>query len=293
MPTTVSRWIRARFAVVPDVSSASIDPDPTVIFKSHRADVVVSTWMGARLYVYLIDKSPKLRDIKSLLRDNSRSGIGALFIVDRNLLPEAGSTVHLQDWWEALMLLNDTFIYTHYMQDDELHITQAHFEPVQGKDEFRVWYVPEFCVEKVNVRRKEVRTGNIRGTWHIGDIASPNYKRRVNDQRANQRFHYRTKYTQEIPRDGRFKGASTNGKGDYRQRSNGRTGYLCDEKLEKYYKLLGVEHDSTETEIKQAFRKMALQVHPDVSALPRHEATRRIKELNQAYDYIKQFHNWT
>ncbi|MEL6407888.1 MAG: DnaJ domain-containing protein [Chloroflexota bacterium] len=68
---------------------------------------------------------------------------------------------------------------------------------------------------------------------------------------------------------------------------------MRDDRLEKYYKLLGVQRDSSEKEIKQAFRKMALQVHPDVSALPRHEANARIKELNEAYNYIKDFHDWT
>ncbi|MEO0599607.1 MAG: DnaJ domain-containing protein, partial [Chloroflexota bacterium] len=254
MKNTVARWIRARFAVVPDVSGAYTEPDPSVIFKSHRADVVLSTWMGARLYVYILKKAPRVRDLKNLLRDNSRSGIGALFVVDKALLPKAGKVVHLQDWWEALMLLNDTFIYTYYMQDDELRITQAYFEPTKGRDELRVWYAPEFKIEKVSVRRKEVRTGNIRGTWHIGDIASPTYKRRINDQRASQRFHYSTKYTQEIPREEQGKRAYGNGGA-----RKGRTGYLRDDRLEKYYKLLGVQRDSSEKEIKQAFRKMALQ----------------------------------
>ncbi|MCA9915498.1 MAG: DnaJ domain-containing protein [Anaerolineae bacterium] len=56
--------------------------------------------------------------------------------------------------------------------------------------------------------------------------------------------------------------------------------------------MLGVDRTATEAEIKSAFRQMAMKVHPDVSALPRQEANRRIKELNEAYEYIKGFHGW-
>jgi curved DNA-binding protein CbpA len=35
-----------------------------------------------------------------------------------------------------------------------------------------------------------------------------------------------------------------------------------------------------------------MQVHPDVSALPRTEAERRIKLLNEAYEFIKSYHGW-
>ncbi|MGJ3240766.1 MAG: J domain-containing protein [Anaerolineae bacterium] len=277
MTDIIARWIRATFALVPDVSRASTEPDPSVIFKPNQADIVVSTWMGARLYVYLLDQIPKVRDLKNLLRDNSRSGIGTLFIVDRVLLPDPDAPIKLHDHWDALQSLNDQFIYTYYTENDEVQITQAHFTPINGKDAFRMWYLPEFTIDKVTVRRKDIATGKLKGRWHLGDIASPDYKRHVNDQRANQRFHYQTKYTQDIPNSNPPKG-----------HGNGR-----DMRLEHYYRLIGVGQDASEKEIKTAFRQMALKVHPDVSALPRQEANERIKQLNEAYEYIKAYHGWS
>lgn len=277
MTDATARWIRATFAVVPDVSRASIDPDPSVIYKTHHADVVISTWMGARLYVYLIKKAPKVRELKSILRDNSRSSIGTLFLVDRDLLPIDDSHVKMQDWWDALASLNNDYFYTYFLADNEIHITQAHFTAVSGKDDYRVWYLPEFSVEKVTVRRREITHGNVRGRWHLGDIASPDYKRRMGDERVNQRFHYRTKYTQEIPNS---------------NKDNLNTDALRNIKLKKYYKMIGVNKGASEKEIKTAFRQMAMKVHPDVSALPRQEADKRIKQLNEAYEYIKSYHGW-
>lgn len=273
----VARWVRAHFAVVADVNRATTEPDASVIYNHHQADVVVSTWMGARLYIHLIDQLPKVRDLKAILRTNSRCSIGTLFLVDKSLLPANDAPLKMQDWWEGLTALNETFFYVYSMRDDQLIITQAHFLQTNTRDEVRLWYLPEFNIEKVTVRRRTVPNGTVKGTWHVADIASPNYKRRMNDERAQQRFHYRTKYTQDIPpRNGRHQVANN----------------THDRRLQQYYKLIGVEITATEKEIKTAFRQMALKVHPDVSALPRQEATERIKRLNEAYEYIKDYHGW-
>lgn len=52
-----------------------------------------------------------------------------------------------------------------------------------------------------------------------------------------------------------------------------------------YYEILGVSRTSTETEMKIAFRKAAMQCHPD-----RHpgdkDAEVRFKELNEAYQCL-------
>jgi molecular chaperone DnaJ len=51
-----------------------------------------------------------------------------------------------------------------------------------------------------------------------------------------------------------------------------------------YYELLGVSRTADETEIKQAFRKLARELHPDVSDAPDAEA--RFKEVVEAYEVL-------
>jgi len=51
-----------------------------------------------------------------------------------------------------------------------------------------------------------------------------------------------------------------------------------------YYELLGVPRDADEQQIKKAFRRLARQLHPDVSEEP--EAETRFREVTEAYEVL-------
>ncbi len=52
-----------------------------------------------------------------------------------------------------------------------------------------------------------------------------------------------------------------------------------------YYKIIGVERDATQQDIKHAYRKLARKYHPDVSKAP--DAEVKFKELGEAYEVLK------
>src|ERR1700749_2869188 len=53
-----------------------------------------------------------------------------------------------------------------------------------------------------------------------------------------------------------------------------------------YYEILGVARTAKDTEIKTAFRKLAMQHHPDRNPGDK-DCEHRFKEINQAYDVLK------
>ena len=55
-------------------------------------------------------------------------------------------------------------------------------------------------------------------------------------------------------------------------------------KYKDYYEILGVKRDSTEAEIKSAYRKLARKYHPDVNKTK--EAEEKFKEINEAYEVL-------
>jgi molecular chaperone DnaJ len=55
--------------------------------------------------------------------------------------------------------------------------------------------------------------------------------------------------------------------------------------VSEYYALLGCSRTATETEIKKAYRKLAMEYHPDRNSAP--EAEARFKEITEAYEVLR------
>jgi DnaJ-class molecular chaperone len=55
--------------------------------------------------------------------------------------------------------------------------------------------------------------------------------------------------------------------------------------VSEFYALLGVQRDATEADIKKAYRKLAMEYHPDRNAEPSAEA--RFKEITEAYEVLR------
>src|SRR4249920_1080233 len=51
-----------------------------------------------------------------------------------------------------------------------------------------------------------------------------------------------------------------------------------------YYEILGVRRDAADADIKRAFRKLARELHPDVSEAP--DAEERFREAAEAYEVL-------
>ena len=55
--------------------------------------------------------------------------------------------------------------------------------------------------------------------------------------------------------------------------------------MSEFYALLGVTREATEADIKKAYRKLAMEYHPDRNPAP--EAEARFKEITEAYEVLR------
>lgn len=56
--------------------------------------------------------------------------------------------------------------------------------------------------------------------------------------------------------------------------------------LKDYYRILSITRDASTEEIKKAFRRLALQYHPDRNPESIKEAETKFKEINEAYEIL-------
>ncbi|MYC55687.1 MAG: J domain-containing protein [Chloroflexi bacterium] len=263
MPQSPSEQIRQRFRHIQDVKFASARPEPALTARAHEPDIVVETWMNSRLHIYLLAKAPKPRQLKSILKQNTSGGIGTLFLVEAALLPGDGYCGRLRDWQDDLRVMSLGAIYAYSQGESGLRLIQVNLDETTQRGEFIVWHSGDFPCDAVSVRRREYQT-NIRGRWFVGDIASPQFKRRISEARARQRFHYRSQV---------------------RQPSG-------NEPINAAYLALEIEVGAGQAAVKEAFRKLAREYHPDVSAHDKQEAERRFNEVKSAYERIKTHRHW-
>ena len=56
--------------------------------------------------------------------------------------------------------------------------------------------------------------------------------------------------------------------------------------FEKYYKILELDSDASENDIKKAYKKLAIKYHPDKNMENKEEAENKFKEIGEAYEVL-------
>jgi hypothetical protein len=272
----VRRWLKAQLKGVMNVQSS---------FITQTNSMVVQTWTGVFVNVYFLDEAVKTRAIKRILQESSELGVGSLFIVKGDLLPADKTRFEPKEWLQALHEITRERIYLYGFSEDGPHLAQVHLEPVGATGQMVTRYGPPVKLEQLRYYKLSARAKFIRGDWHVADFGFYAFWR---DPYAPYQASYRR--------------PESNGKTAWRAWSQ--TTWEQDntqrvdappqrrDKLAVCYELLAVNRDATREEVKAAFRKLALQLHPDTSHLPESEAVLRFQEVTHAYEYIKEYHNW-
>lgn len=258
------------------------------------ADVVVYTWGGAVIHIILLDTPFKARQIKKIIGENTRIGIGTLFLVDAAIMPHDGEKVAVDEGLLALHALFKDKVYTYRITNGVPHIGQVHFKSFGRTDEYEVWYGPDLQIRGLPFYRVWVKSpSSIKGEWLMANFGNEAFWRHADYTTGRDAFRQeqRRAYTYQAT----WSNATWNGGGQTTPNQNGAAAYGTapkDPKLARSYSHLGVQHGASSEEVKAAFRKMARELHPDVSKLAKDEAENRFKILNEAYMYIKTKNGW-
>lgn len=266
MENAVAHWLSSQFRNIQDVKYAAARPPASITSRAHEPDLVVETWMNSLLYVYIVSQPPKPRALKGILKQNTQASVGTLFLIHLQLLPEDGYVGRLLGWQDDLRVMHRGAIYAIGLINGRLNVIQVNLAETMQRRQYRVWHTTDFPFDAVSVRRRECHP-NIKGSWHIGEIASPQFQRRINQERARQRFHYRTRQTHPVD-------------------------MTPAEQVNAAYLVLEIEVGAGQAAVKEAFRRLARKYHPDVTEYEKTEAEQRFKEVTSAYDQIKSHRRW-
>jgi hypothetical protein len=280
MSADIRRWLSDQLVEIDSVRSARI---------AHEGHIVVQMWSGVVIRVYLVDEPIKARAVKHIVQDNTRVGVGTLFIVNIGIVPADGAKIVPDEGLLALHALFKNKLYTYRIQDGTPRIGQAHFKAVHRGDEREVWYGPDVSIQHLPSYRVWVNAPQtIKGNWLIANFGSDTFWKQADYTTGRDAFR----------REQRRQSAKTNFRFWSNPAWNEGSAFTTpaspppETELDRSYRQLGLTRGASGDEVKAAFRRLAREVHPDVSQLPKDEAEAQFKKIYEAYTYIKSANGW-
>lgn len=279
--TSTHHWLRQSIRALPSVRAVHLlGEDP--------ADLLIRTWVGMSVKVYLLDGVPNLRVLKRVLQENTRNYQGTMLIAHHHLMPPDKTRLMPEDWMHALHELNSERIYT--FSPGEESLGQVHFDYLASKTEREAWHGDPVQFKHLRVLNVSAKFWPIRGNYMMADFGQNPYWK-TSEQRAErlrQRWHNRRQHAGANFVWGQYDAGGHVGGADDASLYKAYVG-----ELERCYAVLGVSMSAPKDDVKAAFRKLARDFHPDVSNLDKAEAEARFREINAAWETIKAKKRWS
>jgi hypothetical protein len=284
MTLQLNRWLAALFTSIDSVRTAKADEEL----------ITIQTWSGVVIHVYVVENPIKARAVKKIVSENTRVGIGTLFIVNDEIVPEHGDQSVPDEGLLALHALFNEKLYTYHWDDEgELKIGQVHFKAFNRGDQRESWHGPDVPIRNLPCYKVWVNTPqSIKGSWLIANFASEAFWRQSDYIASRDAARQKKRRAEGSPRQYEWsnnpawstEGSASPFKNPIPQKP--------ESELERSYRVLGLAHDATSEDVKTAFRRLAREVHPDVSQLPKAEAEAKFSTLYKAYTFIKTAKGW-
>ncbi len=251
-------------------------------------DIVVKMWAGVVIHIHVIDEPIKVGRVRRIIESATDNGIPVLFLLDAALMPAAKEHITIDQWYVPFQSLVDDRAYCYRVEDNMPVVFPMQFRPY-SRIELEVSYGAPLSISQIQHSRVTVRQSSLKGFWLLADFESdPNANVppiRRTDYSGYQYTATRTSF-QDMPHWEKVP------QGQKTTTPPPSTNLPQKSKLELAYEVLGVETSASREEVKAVFRKLAFEVHPDVSTLPKPEAEARFKLLSEAYAFIKTANRW-
>lgn len=283
------KLLRDQIAGFVSVQRCTLGQPGMVSAPVREADIVVKMWAGVVIHIHIIDEPIKINKVRRIIESATDSGIPVLFLLEASLMPPPKTKIATDLWFVPFQSLVADRLYCYRVTENKPVIFPVQFRPY-SRIELEVSYGAPLAISQIQHSRVSVRQSALKGFWLLADFESdpsanaPPIRR--TDYSSYQYTGPRTSF-QDLPHWEKIPGSD---KGNTTPPPN--VNLPQKSKLELAYEVLGVTTSATREEVKAIFRKLAFEVHPDVSTLPKPEAEARFKVLTEAYEFIKTANRW-
>ncbi len=274
---SVKPWLRSRIIGIMNVQNCFITPTNSL---------VIHTWTGVVINIFLLSEPVRTRAIRTVLQEGTQVGLGSMFILAANLIPPADTRFEPPEWLLALHALNRECLYAYVVDQGVPNIIQIHLEQIASSANYVAKYGPAVAFDELRYTKVSVKPRYLKGDWQVADFGYHPFWR---DPRRPQ---YTAQYRRPSAQDYQWHSWSQT---TWEQKVHTEVPaplHRGNHLMVTYYQMLELETDASPQEVKAAFRRLALAVHPDTSTLPKEEAAKKFRELTEAYEFIKREKKW-
>lgn len=251
--------------------------------------LLVALKSGQTAAIYLLDRNVDLEEIRAIFVRNTQENLHTLFILWSDMLiPEHGEIYEPETWMMALYTLFGGKVYA-YRLLEHISIFPVYLDG-EGENR-RVRHGAMVDVNQLGCEVVYAPAPFLEGGWHIADFSAERVSQTESarqqaesdartEHETRQKSHghhtHRPKYSQ---------GQRTHQAGQSRQSL---PPPLPPRNLARHtpHVILGIAPTADRATVRQAYRALARQYHPDLNTSA--EATARMQEINLAYTQLMQ-----